>query len=194
MLDDDGLIDRLKARIRSATEAGSTGPNQRPFVFHPPAPRETVADTEAKLGFALPQLLFRIYCEVANGGFGPGLGVIGVRGGYACDYGDLAETYALYSSGHDTAGNKWPVGMLPFCAWGCAICSCVNCNDLRVSSVEDGRLWPQSYSLHDFLEMWLEDVDILSQDPQYEIVEMEITNPFTGKKATMRTRRRRIRP
>jgi len=103
----------------------------------------------------------------------------------ACSrYGDIVATHALLKGDQEAVGNTWTFGMLPFCEWGCNIYSCVKCDDLRVSTFEDFRIWPQKYSLHAFFEMWLERVDILLQDPSYEIIEREATNPFTGKKAT----------
>lgn len=35
------------------------------------------------IGYPLPSLLRRLYTEVANGGFGPMSGIVGVRGGHA---------------------------------------------------------------------------------------------------------------
>ena len=42
-----------------------------------------LAEAERRLGFALPPLLRRLYAEVANGGFGPGTGILGIAGGWA---------------------------------------------------------------------------------------------------------------
>ena len=38
----------------------------------PPAPAEAADMLEAAVGYPLPLLLRRLYCEVANGGFGVG--------------------------------------------------------------------------------------------------------------------------
>ncbi|MFJ9674088.1 hypothetical protein ACIRP5_25240 [Streptomyces sp. NPDC101221] len=37
----------------------------------PPAPPQAVAEVEAVVGYPMPELLRRLYLEVANGGFGP---------------------------------------------------------------------------------------------------------------------------
>ena len=40
-----------------------------------------VNEAESDIGFKLPRLLRRAYAEVANGGFGPGAGLVSVDGG-----------------------------------------------------------------------------------------------------------------
>ena len=54
------------------------------FAF-PPATEEQLARTEEVMGFAHPPLLRALYLQVANGGFGPGTGIIGAFGGYCTD-------------------------------------------------------------------------------------------------------------
>lgn len=61
--------------------------NRFGFVY-PPATEEQLHITEERLGFALPPLLRSLYGNVANGGFGPGLGLHGVYGGYPGCYPD----------------------------------------------------------------------------------------------------------
>ena len=58
-------------------------PAERPFP--PPATPEALDAAEARMGAALPPLLRRLYGEVANGGFGPGSGIIGIEGGWTDD-------------------------------------------------------------------------------------------------------------
>ncbi len=48
---------------------------------YPPATQEQMDMTEQMLGFALPETLRALYAEVANGGFGPAYGIVGVIGG-----------------------------------------------------------------------------------------------------------------
>ena len=69
--------------------AGDPGAPDRPerfgFAF-PPATSAQVQATETRLGFALPPLLRCLALQVANGGFGPGTGLPGVKGGYQGPY------------------------------------------------------------------------------------------------------------
>lgn len=66
-----------------------------PFAF-PPATEQQIEQTEQQLGFPLPPLLRLLYTQIANGGFGPGFGILGVIGGYpGIDHvpGHLARRY-----------------------------------------------------------------------------------------------------
>lgn len=54
------------------------------FAF-PPATEEQLSRTEEVMGFSHPPLLRALYLQVANGGFGPGTGIIGAFGGYCTD-------------------------------------------------------------------------------------------------------------
>lgn len=54
------------------------------FAFAP-ATEEQLRKTEEVMGFAHPPLLRALYLQVANGGFGPGTGLIGAFGGYCTD-------------------------------------------------------------------------------------------------------------
>ena len=54
------------------------------FAFSP-ATEEQLRKTEEVMGFAHPPLLRALFLSVANGGFGPGTGMIGAFGGYCTD-------------------------------------------------------------------------------------------------------------
>jgi len=151
-----------------------------------PVSGSLVKDVELKLGFQLPSLLKACYEQIGNGGFGPGYGLIGLQSGAESDFGSLAETHHQLQSDQECEGNEWQLGLLPFCSWGCNIFSCVDCTnaDFPVYNFEDFDVLPQGYSLQDFFEMWVNGVDILSLDDG-EQVEVEIINPFTGKKSTV---------
>lgn len=109
------------------------------FAF-PPATEAQLAATEQALGFPLPPMLRTLYTLVANGGFGPGLGITGARGGYCFGYErettldgytdtDPALRYfnlMEYEAKHGLARNlvlppqTWPARFLQFVYWGCA--------------------------------------------------------------------------
>lgn len=66
----------------------------------PPATEEQIRETEQVLKFSLPPLLRFLYLHLANGGFGPGYGIIGAIGGYPLDDGmgdDIAHGYLTNS-------------------------------------------------------------------------------------------------
>lgn len=92
-----------------------------------PANPRIIEEDETQLGFFLPRLLKQLYSAIGNGGFGPGYGLTGLTGGMADDTGSTAPT--TYLSFRSDAELGWPVGLLPICHWGCAIRSCIDCND-----------------------------------------------------------------
>lgn len=55
---------------------------REPTLAFPPATEQQIRETEQQLGFPLPQLLRLLYTQIANGGFGPGFGIIGAVNGY----------------------------------------------------------------------------------------------------------------
>ena len=94
----DTLIQRIQTRGEDPELRISLGKSKSLF---PPTTFETVAAAEVRLGFRLPPLLRRIYTEVANGGIGPGTGLVGLSGGALAYDGsgkpyNLVEYYFLY--------------------------------------------------------------------------------------------------
>jgi len=76
---------------------------QSTVLHYPVATAANVSLTEQSLNFSLPQFLKQCYLEIANGGFGPGLGMIGVDEGALSDYGTLLGTYTTLAK--DSGGN-----------------------------------------------------------------------------------------
>lgn len=69
---------------------------QEPTFAFPPATEQQIRETERQLDFPLPLQLHLLYTRIANGGFGPGFGIIGVMNGYpGIDHlpGHLARRY-----------------------------------------------------------------------------------------------------
>jgi hypothetical protein len=125
----------------------------------PPAPATAAAVTEAEsLAGPLPPLLRRLYREVANGGFGPGYGLLGLRGGHTDDG----------ATAVDLRRSEWwprpPDRLLPVCHWGCAIYSLVDCADGHMWAWDPNpldedqlpkALFPEQLTLGEWLERWL---------------------------------------
>jgi hypothetical protein len=107
-----GADAEIKARADSIERAMAT-PAEIPLPRA--ASEEQLAAAERRLGFALPPLLRRLYTEVANGGFGPGAGILGIAGGWATDRHQTVED--LYAEMLDTVQENrawvWPGGLLP---------------------------------------------------------------------------------
>jgi hypothetical protein len=169
------LIERLAERARDP-ERAKGGAEEAEFRFFPPATPEALRAEEEKIGFPLPGLLREIYTHVANGGFGPGYGLLGVEDGALSDEGDTAGTLYTAFRQIDPAEPawRWPEKLLPICHWGCAIYSCLDCSkeaapviifDPHCYDHEDetsmARAFiPHAPSFREWLEDWLAGVDL----------------------------------
>jgi hypothetical protein len=122
----------------------------RAEVLPPPATPEAVAAAEQVIGFPLPPLLRRLYVEVANGGFGPNEGILGVSG--AAAQGDFADIAELYRDGPDPSG-RIPAGLVLIYDWGCSIWSLVDFRDPAGAMWcnHEGEYWPQGVNLAEWL-------------------------------------------
>jgi SMI1 / KNR4 family (SUKH-1) len=129
-----------------------------------PASADAVEEAEALIGCQLPPLLRRLYLEVGNGGFGPGYGVLGLRGGHRD--GTRRAALDLYREAHDSSSKHWsflPASLLPVCYWGCGIYSFIDC------SRPEGPMWgwdpnppasrqslfPEPFTLAGWLDRWV---------------------------------------
>ncbi|MEA2887316.1 MAG: hypothetical protein QOD11_1676 [Bradyrhizobium sp.] len=122
------LLDRMRERLRFPADRTDMG-GKDSTVF-PPASATQVAAAEAALGFQLPALLREIYMTVANGGFGPGCGLLGLQGGKTFHSGrqewnavELYHSFRRYPTRHERWGEK----LLPICHWGCSYFSYIDC-------------------------------------------------------------------
>src|SRR3954469_1135410 len=107
------LFDAIRARIAEPSSRIDMRTMPTPPIY-PPATSESLMETEARLGFRLPPLLRRLYSSVANGGFGPGAGLVGVKGGHPDVDGRTLD--ALYVA---LRSEWWPQeGLLPLWDWG----------------------------------------------------------------------------
>jgi hypothetical protein len=71
-----------------------------------PTTAEAVRAAEAELGVTFPPLLSRLYTEVADGGFGPGLGLL--------DLGGVVRQARRLRTGEELPrGRRWPASLLP---------------------------------------------------------------------------------
>lgn len=90
------------------------------------ASAEALTALEAAIGVPLPPFLRRVYEEVADGGFGPGGGLLGATGAAAA-YGRMREGSEL------PRGRSWPEALLPLVERDPGF-YCVDC------SAPDGRV------------------------------------------------------
>ena len=101
----EGRVDR--AGHARALELGRAMSTPAPSVLPGPAAETVVARAEADLGVTLPVALRRVYAEVADGGFGPGPGLLPLTDAVA-QYRELGRP-----DGRLPRGRSWPEGLLP---------------------------------------------------------------------------------
>jgi hypothetical protein len=169
-----------RALLKRARSAKPTDERFGPTTFHKPLSRRGLDAAERRLGFQLPPVVRQLYGNVANGGFGPGYGLIGLVGGNLSDLNkDAVEDY-LVRRGTDETDRSWywPEAVLPVCNWGCAIHSCLDCSGLeaRVRRFDPNpvdRDWSiawrdENYTFRAWLEAWLEGIELFeSGSPPY---------------------------
>jgi len=160
-------------RLNQRARAESPDMVDGPVAYQEPL---TDADLDAVaegLATELPPAVRRLWGQVANGGFGPGYGILGLQGGFRSDLGDDAVSdyrARRLPPGPDEPSWKWPKGLLPICDWGCAIYSCV---DLGSDTADVYRFDPnavaddwnvawftESRDLESWLRGWLDGEDL----------------------------------
>lgn len=169
-LREDELLAALRARL---------APNARP-----PLDEATLREAEARLGFALPPLLRRLYGEVSNGDFGPRFRPLTMVGENLKlpENETVVLVYRMYRDNPPTEADydpelpdnvppaEWPERLLQVCDWGCAIYSLVDCSqpEMPVMRNDNPKSWTvlahEAPSLHEWLERWLDGEKLFSLD------------------------------
>jgi len=128
-----GIIDDPVKGLKKRLRWNRTSTDPMGGVFRAPrrASRKDLLATEQRLGFGIPPVLRKIYLQVANGGFGPGYGVLGVENGFmpgvsGTNVADLYERYRRPNP--DDPDWQWPEYWLAFCDWGCGVHSATDCS------------------------------------------------------------------
>ena len=171
----------MNALVQRICETIQTNPITRnhtgnSFKTCPPCDERILLQSEERLGFVLPEILRSIYTNGANGGFGPGYGVMGIIDGFTDDQKtnavDLYQIFMTPNPEDEDKAWQWPEGLLPFCHWGCAVYSSVQCNtppypvyliDFSVRDIGEPMeklLRLQRETLARWFEDWLEGKDL----------------------------------
>jgi hypothetical protein len=167
----DSLIDRILKQI----SIDRNNPDEPDYRREPlPAVASAVAllATEHSIGFSLPPLLRRIYTEIANGGFGPGYGLIGIDGGFTDDLG--RNIVDIFTDKNSPSFQKyfpdWPIQSISICHWGCAMYSVVDCSttEYQMFHFEPNNLdiadylMPHHRTFDQYMAAWVDGVDLLN--------------------------------
>lgn len=161
--------DQIIARIREFAQA-----NELP----PPAPAEAADELEAALGHPMPTLLRRLYCEVANGGFGVDGEVVALVDTGGPWYSDEDSLTDIYHRGPNVPEEKaiYPPHVMPLVTLGCAIWWFI---DLRSphgqmwgwdphGPCERHRLFLERFTLAEWLTDWLQGNRTFPRPPEVE--------------------------
>lgn len=109
-------------RDRALNEATRTDARERPEKLFDVVDPSVILGAETKLGFELPKLLATLYLEIGNGGFGPGFGIFGLRGGHTDARGHtLVEIYPEIQEGVAWSLKDSGRKFLPICEWGSGV-------------------------------------------------------------------------
>ena len=137
---------------------------------------------------SFPPLLRKLYLGVGNGGFGPGFGIFGVKGGHPAEIVSGAQTIDAVYVALRADPQWWPEKLLPICDWGCAIWSCLDCRtaDGPVVHVE-GDCWAASLTFAAWLSAWRDGVDLLAEPVEPGPPRVGV-NPCTRQPMTFHTR------
>jgi hypothetical protein len=157
-----GLPDDLIGALRQRANDPSMSIDMADLVPHrmiAPASAEEVRRVETALGIGLPKPLEDLYTRTANGGFGPGYGLLGLDGGARDDLGQAAlDIYTNFArSDPEDPIWVWRESVLPICYWGCVVYSCVDCStpDARIVGFDEGRWVQDDRPLEVWLRQWL---------------------------------------
>jgi hypothetical protein len=164
-IDPGGHAAALEIERQMTTPAASVLPG--------PAEDSTIAAAEARLGVRLPPALRRVYGEVADGGFGPGEGLLPLS--------QIVRQYEeLRSPGMMPEGRAWPDGLLPLVSmdpgW-----DCVDASSGRVIAWDPEELdervtdreWARAFrEIHPTVEAWL--TDWVGSKTQQELHEVQM--------------------
>jgi hypothetical protein len=182
-MNDNELIHAIKQRAENARTRTDYADRACPELA-PPAPPEVVSRSESALGFPLHPFHRRLLTEVANGGFGPGDGLIGLPGGRLDDAGrSIIELRSALWSGPKAAG--LPAKVLALCDWGDAIWSCLDEETGNVLTLDESGLMDAERSLCSWFADWVTGVNLFGKMFTFE--ERTMTNPFTKQLMTVQT-------
>jgi len=172
----DELIAALQERVRSGRDLTE---GHAPWHHGPYAPLSPslLRAAESRMGLHLPAILQRLYLEVANGGFGPGYGLLGLTGGATSSHKETLETeYALKTRSEPRDPHwRWPVGLLPAFELGCGMFLCVDARAPKADVIVfepnphvDGGPWTDAFfhsphSVAVWLESWLNGGEMAKQ-------------------------------
>lgn len=175
---------KLLSGIRSRLSQGVPYYDRwRPGNPSPPKPAslEVINRAENELGFGLPFNLKSCLQQIANGGFGPAYGLIGLDGGHLDSFGRSLVQGVSHLSNFRLMGKtgSW-TELVPVWEWGAGVTICVQGNDTDESLyvVDEHGITRTPVSFSDAMWNWIR-LD-KSDDLMFEFRKVFRPNPFGG--------------
>lgn len=184
--EEDQLVYEVRARAHDPamrTDLSSVRRRDLPA----PATAAQLDAAEAMMGFPMHPLHRRLLQEIADGGFGPGDGLVGVVNGK--DAHDRALVELRDALWIDSETPLYP-GVVPLCDWGDAIWSCIDAKTGHVLTLDESGLTDTQQSLCSWLADWISGVQIFGKMFVFE--ERTMVNPFTKQLIVVRAPARPI--
>lgn len=173
-MDKDQLISAVRKRSEDRSKRTDYADRGCPELG-PPASPEVVLEAQRAMGCILHPLHRQLFEEIANGGFGPGDGLIGLPGGTLDAHGrSLVELREILWLDSDT---PLPCPVVPLCDWGDGIWSCLDSDTGAVLTINEHGLKDTGQSFSSWLEDWVSGVSLWSRMILLE--ERIVVNPFT---------------
>lgn len=173
-MNDDQLIEAIRKRAENSSKRTDMAERWCPKLGTPAKP-DVVLEAQHAMGCDMYPLHRRLFEEIANGGFGPGYGLIGLPGGTLDDEGrSLVELREILWIDSET---PMPPPVVPLCEWGCGIWSCIDGETGAVLTMDEYGLKDIGQSFPSWLEDWVSGVNLFSQMIVCE--ERSIINFFT---------------
>lgn len=147
------VLDGIPGEHDPGRGSGETLPEQ--------ATAQLVAEAEQRCGLRMPEALVSLYTSVANGGFGPGAGLLGLE--------KIADFYrGLIDQSPGPGGQAWPQNLLPL-TWTNPGHECIDIatgaivywDEEELSEGDDDEVWersfkPEAATLSDWLSRWVD--------------------------------------
>lgn len=181
--EDQELIDQIKRKVESGLITTMQDQYGMKARLYPPASDEEIAWAENGIGAPLPPLIRELYRQVGNGGFGPGYGIAGLRGGkqiYKRDFVENVQNSAIEIKAHlresiAQADSETPdyqieqdkrhyenwnkIGidhLIWYCDWGCNIVTLVDYNKPECSLYSADGLDIETEPAQNLRQWWKE--------------------------------------
>jgi hypothetical protein len=179
-MNEEQLISALRRRAEDHTKRTDYVDSGCPDLGTPATP--DVDRAQRAMGFVLHPLHRRLLEEVANGGFGPGDGLIGLPGGRLDDDGhslpDVRDKLGL------DAYTPLPTPVVPLCEWGDGIWSCLDEETGAILTMDEHGPIDTGRLFWSWLEDWVLGVSIWEKMFVFE--EKEFVNPLTKRSVMVR--------